>query len=225
MKERGTQDQEARLVAGLTPQEPRAGEPDTAGRLPSFATRRGTALLLLVTGVLGFLASGQLVLERLALYSDPNYVTSCDISPFVSCGEVFRTWQAAVFGFPNPLIGIVAFAVIITTAVALFSGAEFARWYWLGLQAGITIGFGFVIWLWSQALFEIHILCLYCMAVWAVMIVLTVLLTARNVLHGVIPAPAGVRRFLADWAWPISVLLLAATAASVFFSFADAFVS
>lgn len=195
----------------------------TREALPAYATHRGTAWLLAVTGVVGFLASGQLVLERIALYEDPNYVTSCDISPFVSCGEVFRTWQAALFGFPNPLIGIAAFSVILTTAMALLSGARPGRWYWRGLQAGVSLGFAFVVWLWSQALFAIHILCLYCMIVWADMIVLTVLLTARNVLRGDLPAPAGVRRFLSGWAWPLTVLLLIATAASVFFSFAGAF--
>ena len=193
------------------------------GTSPPFATDRGMAWLLAVSGVVGFLASGQLVLERLALYEDPNYVTSCDISPFISCGEVFRAWQAALFGFPNPLIGIVAFAIIITTAMVLFAGAHLARWYWRGLQVGVSLGFVFVVWLWSQALFAIHVLCLYCMVVWAVMIVLTVLLTARNVIHGDLPAPGGVRRFLAEWAWPLTVLLLVATAASVFFSFSRAF--
>lgn len=190
---------------------------------PAFATDRGMAWVFTVCGAVGFLASGQLVLERLALYQDPGYVTSCDISPFVSCGEVFRTWQAALFGFPNPLIGIVAFAVILTTAMVLFSGARPARWYWRGLQAGVGFGFAFVVWLWSQALFTIHILCLYCMAVWAAMIVLTVLLTARNTIHGDLPSTSGLRRFLAGWAWPLTVLLLAATAASVFFSFSRAF--
>lgn len=199
--------------------------PAAAGKItaPGFAADRGMAWVLAACGVIGFLASGQLVLERLALYEDPNYVTSCDISPFVSCGEVFRTWQAALFGFPNPLIGVVAFAVILTTAMVLFSGARPARWYWRGLQAGVTLGFVFVIWLWSQALFAIHILCLYCMAVWAVMIVLAVLLTARNAIHGDLPVPPAVRRFLAEWAWPLTVLLLVATAASVFFSFSRAF--
>lgn len=191
--------------------------------VPAFATDRGMAWVFTVCGAVGFLASGQLVLERLALYQDPGYVTSCDISPFVSCGEVFRTWQAALFGFPNPLIGIVAFAVILTTAMVLFSGARPARWYWRGLQAGVGLGFAFVVWLWSQALFTIHILCLYCMAVWAAMIVLTVLLTARNTIHGDLPSTSGLRRFLAGWAWPLTVLLLAATAASVFFSFSRAF--
>lgn len=191
--------------------------------VPTFTTDRGMAWVLAICGAGGFLASSQLVLERLALYQDPSYVTSCDISPFVSCGEVFRTWQAALFGFPNPLIGIVAFTVILTTATMLFSGARPARWYWLGLHLGVGLGFLFVVWLWSQALFEIRILCLYCMAVWAVMIVLTVLLSTRNIVRGDLPAPARLRSVLAEWAWPLTVLLLVATAASVFFSFSGAF--
>lgn len=32
---------------------------------------------------------------------------------------MIRTDQAAVFGFPNPLIGLVAYAVVIVVAVAV----------------------------------------------------------------------------------------------------------
>lgn len=187
-----------------------------AGRLP---------LVLLVAGIIGWAASAQLVLERLALYADPDYVTTCDVSPFISCGEVFRTAQASLFGFPNPLIGIVAFAVVITTAMALLAGARFARWYWAGLQAGVTAGLVLVAWLWFQALYVIHILCLYCMAVWAVMIVVFVAVTAHNVRTDVLPAGVTGRRVAAGWAWVIALLLILATAVSVFVSFADALVA
>ncbi len=183
---------------------------------------RRFAAVLLAAGIAGWLASGQLVLERLALYADPGYVTSCDLNPFVSCGEVFRTWQAAVFGFPNPLIGLVGFAVVITTGMAVLAGARLRRWYWLGLQAGITLGAAFTVWLWFQALFVISILCIYCMVVWAVMIVLTVFITARNAAQGVLPVPARPARLLTDWAWVLAVLGILATAVSVVVRFAGA---
>ena len=118
-----------------------------------------------------------------------------------------QTPQSSVFGFPNMFIGIVAFAVIITVGMALLSGARFARWYWLGLQAGVTLGFAFVVWLWFQALYEIRILCPFCMVVWAAMIPLFVWVTVRNIVHGVIPAPAGVARILGDSGWIITALL------------------
>ncbi|NJC22605.1 putative membrane protein [Arthrobacter pigmenti] len=188
-----------------------------------FLQDRPLAFILLITGTVGWIASAILVLERLAVYEDSGHVTSCDVNPWVSCGRVFQTWQASLFGFPNPLIGIVAFAVIITTTAALLAGARLARWYWLGLQAGVTAGFVFVVWLWSQALFDIHILCIYCMVVWAAMIPLLVLLTIRNLDRGVLPAPRGLVRFLTEWAWAIVVLLWVGTAASVFFSFLPVF--
>ncbi|MEX5296633.1 vitamin K epoxide reductase family protein [Kocuria sp. CPCC 205268] len=205
----------------------RASEPipesATETHLPAFARHRPFAILLLVTGVIGWIASGILVLERLTLYRDPGHVTSCDINPWVSCGQVMGTWQSELLGFPNPLIGIVAFAVVITTAMAALSGARFGRWYWAGLQVGVTAGAVFVVWLWSQALFSIYILCLYCMIVWAAMIPLTILLTVRNLAHGVIPAPAGLVRFAADWAWTLVSITYVAVAASVFFRFFSAF--
>ncbi|EMY35278.1 hypothetical protein D477_005301 [Arthrobacter crystallopoietes BAB-32] len=191
--------------------------------MAGHARQRPFAWLLLVTGAIGWIASSILVLERIATYVDPSYVTSCDVSPWVSCGAVFQTWQAALFGFPNPLIGIVAFAVPITTAMALLAGARFRRWYWLGLQTGVTLGFIFVVWLWSQALFDIFILCIYCMVVWAMMIPMFVMVTVRNLAHGVIRAPEGVVRFASDWAWTITAVLWIATAASVFIRFMNAF--
>mgnify|MGYP001760760463 FL=1 len=93
------------------------------------------------------------------------------------------------------------------------------RWYWAGLQAGVTAGTVFTIWLWSQALFEIHILCLYCMIVWAAMIPLFILLTVRNLAHGVIPAHAAVVRFSAGWAGTLVAIAYVAVAASVFWTF------
>lgn len=198
---------------------PQNPEPAAETGLPGFARRRPFALVMLVSGVIGWIASGILVLERLQLYRDPNHVTSCDINPWVSCGQVMSTWQSELFGFPNPLIGIVAFAVVITTAMAALSGAQFGRWYWVGLQVGVIAGTVFVIWLWSQALFSIYILCLYCMIVWAAMIPLFILLTVRNLAHGVIPAHAAVVRFSAGWAGTLVAIAYVAVAASVFWTF------
>lgn len=205
------------------PTAPSAASPvSAAGPAPApawFTGRRAFGLVLLVTGAVGWIASATLVLERLALYENPGHTTSCDINPWVSCGRVMGTWQSELFGFPNPLIGIVAFAVVITTAMVTLSGASPGRWYWAGLQAGVTAGTVFTIWLWSQALFEIHILCLYCMIVWAAMIPLFILLTMRNLAHGVIPAHAAVVRFSAGWAGTLVAIAYVAVAASVFWTF------
>ncbi|BAS09389.1 hypothetical protein AHiyo4_28110 [Arthrobacter sp. Hiyo4] len=197
--------------------------PATSGTVPPMARNRPFGWLLVITGAIGWLASGTLVLEKLAVLEDPNHVTACDVNPWISCGQVMQTWQSSAFGFPNMFIGIVAFAVIITVGMALLSGATFARWYWAGLQAGVTLGFAFVVWLWSQALYDIHILCPFCMIVWAAMIPLFVWVTIRNVVHGVIRVPAGTARVLGESGWIITALLYVAVIATIFFAFIQVF--
>jgi len=192
--------------------------------LPPMTRDRPFAWLLLITGVVGWLASGILVLEKLEVLKDPGHVTVCDVNPWISCGQVMQTPQSSVFGFPNMFIGIVAFAVIITTAMGMLAGAKFARWYWLGLQTGVTLGFAFVVWLWSQALYSIHILCPFCMVVWAAMIPLFVWVTVRNVSHGVIRLPEGPTRILGDSGWIITALLYVAVIATIFFAFIQVFI-
>ncbi|MCX6500412.1 MAG: vitamin K epoxide reductase family protein [Arthrobacter sp.] len=192
--------------------------------LPPMTRDRPFAWLLIITGVVGWLASGALVLEKLAVLKDPSHVTVCDVNPWISCGQVMQTWQSSVFGFPNMFIGIVAFAITITTGMGLLAGAKFSRWYWIGLQTGVTLGFAFVVWLWSQALYSIHILCPFCMIVWASMIPLFIWVTVRNVRHGVIPMPARAARILADSGWILTALLYVAVIATIFFAFIQVFV-
>lgn len=207
-----------------SPASPAAGTlTTTPAPTPPMARNRPLGWLMVVTGIVGWLASGTLVLEKLEVLKDPNHTTVCDVNPWISCGQVMQTWQSSVFGFPNMFIGIVAFAIIITVGMALLSGATFARWYWGGLQAGVTLGFVFVVWLWSQALYEIHILCPFCMVVWAAMIPLFVFVTIRNISHGIIPLPAGAAKVLGDSGWIITALLYVAVIATIFFAFIQVF--
>lgn len=208
----------------VTAREHAAGAAEAERPLPPMTRDRPFAWLLLITGVVGWLASGALVLEKLEVLKDPRHVTVCDVNPWISCGQVMQTPQSSVFGFPNMFIGIVAFAIIMTTAMGILAGARFARWYWIGLQTGVTLGFAFVVWLWSQALYSIHILCPFCMVVWAAMIPMFVWVTVRNVSHGVIPMPSAAARILGDSGWILTALLYVAVVATIFFAFIQVFV-
>lgn len=63
---------------------------------------RGTAWVLTLASVVGLVAAFVLLLEKIALLTDPAYVPSCSINPVLSCGSVMNTDQAAAFGFPTP---------------------------------------------------------------------------------------------------------------------------
>jgi uncharacterized membrane protein len=146
--------------------------------------------LLLLGGLIGLAASAVLTVEKIAILRDPAYVPSCSINPVLSCGSVMTKPQAEAFGFPNPLLGIAGFAVVATVGATLLAGATFRRWFWLGLQAGVTFGVGFVHWLIFQSLYRIGALCPYCMVVWAVTIPIFWYVTLHNLrrrftFHGV----------------------------------------
>lgn len=143
-------------------------------------TPRGIAWLYVVGGLIGLIASAALLIEKIQTLLNPDYIPSCSFNPIVSCGSVMDSSQAALFGFPNPLIGIAAFPVVITAGVALLAGFSPPRWFWVGLQVGTTLGVVLVHWLIYQSIYEIQALCPYCMVVWVVTFPIFWYTTLRN---------------------------------------------
>lgn len=169
-----------------TTADPETSDTPASGEPPLF--ERGLHWFVLIGGAIGFIASFVLSVEEYLSLMRPDYVASCSINPVVSCGSVMESEQATAFGFPNPLIGVAAFAVVITMGAALLAGFRAPRWFWLGMQLGTTFGVVFVHWLVVQSLYEIQALCPYCMVVWVVTIPLFWYTTLHNLDRGHIPA-------------------------------------
>ncbi|MFI0137145.1 vitamin K epoxide reductase family protein [Streptomyces luteogriseus] len=171
-------------------------------------TGRAFALLLVVTGAAGLLASWIITLDKFRLLEDPDFTPGCSLNPVVSCGSVLESDQAEAFGFPNPMFGLVAYGVVICVGTSLLAGARFPRWYWLAFDAGCLFGVGFVTWLQFESLYRINALCLWCCLAWAATIPLFWYVTSFAVRQGFLPAPGAVRRFLDEFTWVPPVLHL-----------------
>lgn len=167
---------------------------------PQQRLDRSAARIMIIGGTLGLLAAFELIIEKMRVISDPTYIPSCDINPVLSCGSIIITPQAEAFGFPNPILGLIGFSVIITIGVTLTSGATLSRWMWLGLNAGALLGFFFIQWLIWQSLYSIGALCPWCMVVWAVTTPVVIWITAANLASGRIPVPQS---------WQTSIKILA----------------
>ncbi|MFF0435787.1 vitamin K epoxide reductase family protein [Streptomyces sp. NPDC004327] len=167
---------------------------------------RGFAWLLVITAAAGLLAAWVITLDKFKLLENPNFTPGCSLNPVVSCGSVMKSAQASVFGFPNPMLGLVTYAVVIAIGVGLLAGARYRRWYWLGLNAGMLFGVGFCTWLMQQSLYEINALCLWCCLAWVGTIVMFWYTTSHNVRRGVIRAPQGLRTFFDEFTWVLPVL-------------------
>jgi uncharacterized membrane protein len=194
-------------VAASSPA-PAAEEPaEQDAGAASVQVRPASAWWVLIAGVAGLAAALTLTVEKITMLSNPSYVPSCSINPVLSCGSVMATRQASAFGFPNPLIGIVGFTVVVVTGVLAVGRIPLPRWYWLGLAGGTALGVVFVHWLIFQSLYRIGALCPYCMVVWTVTIPLLV------VVSSIALQPLGgqaVARVLYSWRWSLVALWFAA---------------
>ncbi len=167
---------------------------------PAAGARRpfGLAIVLIVTGAVGWYGAMSLITERVRSLIDPEYVLNCDVNPLVSCGDLMTTWQASLLGFPNPLLGVAGFVAPIAVGVALLAGARLARWFWWSFLVGVTGAFVFVLWLVDQAVFQIGVLCPWCMLVWVMVIPMFWVLLTWSLAAGVLVDSPRARRFGAN---------------------------
>ncbi|MFF0224002.1 vitamin K epoxide reductase family protein [Streptomyces sp. NPDC004629] len=175
-----------------------APDPTSARAAPAVGASRRTGLVMLLTGIVGWLASFELTVDDWRLLRDPAYQPPCNISPVVSCGSVMSSPEGRLFGFPNMLLGLGGFAAVTALGVAVLSGARLHRRLWLALDAGALAGVVFVHWLMGQSLYGLGKICPYCAVVWVATIALFWYLTLHCLERGVVPAPRGMLDFLRD---------------------------
>ena len=184
--------------------------------LPSYETedarrswRRRTSLEMIISGSIGLVTSFVLSIEAWQLAADSSARFGCDISSVLSCSAVAQTWQARILGFPNAFLGIFFEAVVLAISIAIFSGVKFPRWYMLGTNLLYSIALFFAFWLFGQSYFIIQVLCPWCLLITLTTTLVFGGITRINIREGVIPAPEGLRRIVAqglDWAlWGLIV--------------------
>ncbi|CCB72231.1 putative integral membrane protein (plasmid) [Streptantibioticus cattleyicolor NRRL 8057 = DSM 46488] len=156
--------------------------------------------------MLGLIASFVITVDKLELLRDPHFRPACTINPVLSCTDVMVSAQASVFGFPNPLLGLAGYPVLVATGAALLGGARLGRWYCLALGAGTLLGAGFCMWLMSQALYAIGALCLWCCLVWAVTVVACCVSAHHIVRRGLLPTPRRLAIAVLEFPWAVPVV-------------------
>lgn len=176
-------------------------DPSPAARVPALS-----AWWVLISGLIGLAASMTLTVEKIDILLDPSYVPSCNINPILSCGSVMITPQASLLGFPNPLLGLVAFTVVVVTGVLALTKVALPQWYWVGLTIGVLAGAVFVHWLIFQSLYRIDALCPYCMVVWAVTMSLLVVVASIAYRPVSQRRQAGFGSVLLQWRWSVAAL-------------------
>ncbi|MGO2659439.1 vitamin K epoxide reductase family protein [Mycetocola reblochoni] len=171
--------------------------------------QRSLGVVLIVTSLIAWAAAFALTIDKFRQLADPDAVLSCNFSLLVQCGKNLDSWQGAVFGFPNPILGLAGWAMVLVAGVVAVSGVRMPRWFWLVFTAGMAFAIGLVIWLISQSVFVLGTLCPWCMVTWAVTIpafLSTVLFIARGDVLGLPERGRRVADRASSWL-PLLVLL------------------
>ncbi len=197
------------VTSTLVPEGARQGRPEQPAGPSARAPRIPVAfaITLIVTGVVGWYAAFALTLDKIAVLKDPGARLDCNVSVLVQCGKNLGSWQGAVLGFPNPIIGLACWVAPIMVGVAILAGARFARWFWILFNVGVVGAMAFVVWLVHESIFDLGTLCPWCMLTWSMVIPLFLTVTTRNAAAGVFgPRLSGVGRASFPWLVPATVL-------------------
>lgn len=166
------------------------------------------AIFLVVVGVIGWIAAFALTVEKFELLTNPQQALGCDFSVLVQCTKNLESAQGAIFGFPNPLIGLGAWVAPIVVGAALLAGARFDRWFWIAFNTGLVFAIGLVSYLITQSIFVLGTLCPWCMVTWLVTIPAFWVVTLRNLREGVFTAhPGAIRLASVAYSWVPTIVL------------------
>lgn len=177
----------------------------------------GLAIFLIVAGAIGWLAAFALTLDKFTLLEHPAAQLTCNINPLVGCGKNLDSWQGSVLGFPNPLIGIACWAAPMAVGVGILAGARFRRWFWMLFNLGVLGAIVLVVFLIYSSLYDLYVLCPYCMITWVVTIPTFWTVTFYNLKEGNIPTNERVRAFFtAAYSWIPLITLISYVIVAVF---------
>lgn len=136
-----------------------------------------SAWVMLIAAISGLAASFILTIDKFKILKDAGYTPSCNINETLNCKSVMLSKQAEAFGFPNSLIGISTFSMMLVIAVLLFLNIALPRVFLQIATFGTVLAVIFCHWLAYETTFVIGALCPYCMVAWvATLLVLSVLL-------------------------------------------------
>lgn len=186
-----------------------------SGRLPRLAS-----LELMVFSLVGLVASWQLWRTEVIHRSQPEQGLGCSINNVVDCrGAMDSAVGHLLFGIPNSIFGIVAFAVLSVVGIYLLCGGRAPKWALLVFVLGTSAGLGAVLFFLATSVFQLRSLCPYCFLTWVATIFLAWLSYALWVRTAASPTRPlrGARRVLVGYWW-LGALLSVAVVVTVLFA-------
>jgi uncharacterized membrane protein len=118
--------------------------------------------VMTIGAAIGFTASFLQMLEKIALLKNAHTTLSCNLNSVFSCSNILNAHQSSVFGFPNSLLCISFFAIMLSAGLIGWTGGLINAKLRLVYQAMTLFFVGFGFWYFWQSIFNVGSLCIYC---------------------------------------------------------------
>jgi len=128
----------------------------------------------------GLVASFIQLLEKLTLLKNPHAVLSCNLNSTFSCSNILNAWQSSVFGFPNPIIGIIMFTFFLTVAIFALTGAKIVPAFAKTIQGLAVFMLAFTLWLFYENTFSSKAICIFCLINGTAVVVINAVMFRHN---------------------------------------------
>ncbi len=118
--------------------------------------------IMTVGSVIGMTAAFLQTLEKLTLIKNKDAVLTCNFNSVFNCSNVLNAWQSSVFGFPNSIMCLTIFTVLMSIGLAGLAGGKLPKGLRLGIQALALFTLGFALWFFAQSIYVVGSLCVFC---------------------------------------------------------------
>src|SRR5665647_2459944 len=117
---------------------------------------------LTIAAVIGFVAFFLQMLEKLTLLRNAQSTLSCNLNSVFNCSHILNAPQSSVFGFPNSLLCVTFFALMLSAGLIGWTGGLITSKLRFVYQAMTLFFIGFGFWYFWQSIFNVASLCIYC---------------------------------------------------------------
>jgi uncharacterized membrane protein len=118
--------------------------------------------IMAIGAAIGFIASFLQMLEKIALLKSAHSVLTCNLNSVFNCSNILNAHQSSVFGFPNSLLCISFFALMLSAGLIGWTGGSIDSKLRFVYQAMTLFFVGFGFWYFWQSIFNVGSLCIYC---------------------------------------------------------------
>ncbi len=158
------------------------------------ANKKNLYATMTISAIIGFVASFWQMIEKIAILTAPTEPLACNINALFNCSNILKAWQSSVFGFPNSLMCIVFFVMIIAIGLVGWTGGTISKNLRLTLQAFTLFFIGFGFWYLWQSIFAVGAICIFCLFCYAA--VLAISFTWLRINQHDLPISKNAKRFI-----------------------------